>query len=223
MCIFTTAVTIGGITMSALAANIAAGVAAASAVAGIAGGVVGGVSSYQQGKAQQAQYNYQAKVNEENAKIAQENANVQRQQGIEEARLQRIKAASTIGAQKTAMAANGVDVTQGTAVDVIADTAAIGELDALQTQYNYEMKARGYEVQAGNFQNQANLDVISGKNAYTAGKVGAVQHGLAGLQQTADVASQWYGFGSGSTNTKAKKIGKNVYSGGIVGDHYLYA
>lgn len=223
MCIFTTAVTIGGITMSALAANIAAGVAAASAVAGIAGGVVGGVSSYQQGKAQQAQYDYQAKVNEENAKIAQENAKVQRQQGIEEARLQRIKAASTIGSQKTAMAANGVDVTQGTAVDVIADTAAIGELDALQTQYNYEMKARGYEAQAGNFQNQANLDVISGKNAYTAGKVGAVQHGLAGLQQTADVASQWFGFGSGSTNTKTKKIGKNVYSGGIVGDHYLYA
>ncbi len=205
MCIFTTAITIGGITMSALAANIAAGVAAASAVAGIAGGVVGGVSSYQQGKAQQAQYNYQAKVNEENAKIAQENANVQRQQGIEEARLQRIKAASTIGSQKTAMAANGVDVTQGTAVDVIADTAAMGELDALQTQYNYEMKARGYEAQAGNFQNQANLDVISGKNAYTAGKIGAVQHGLAGLQQTADVASQWFGFGSGSTSTKNKK------------------
>ncbi len=223
MCIFTTAVTIGGITMSALAANIAAGVAATAAVAGIAGGVVGGVSSYQQGKAQQAQYNYQAKVNEENAKIAQENANVQRQQGIEEARLQRIKAASTIGSQKTAMAANGVDVTQGTAVDVIADTAAIGELDALQTQYNYEMKARGYEAQAGNFQNQANLDVISGKNAYTAGKIGAVQDGLAGIQQSADIASQWFGFGSGSTNTKNKKIGKNVYSGGIVGDHYLNA
>lgn len=192
MCIFTTAVTIGGITMSALAANIAAGAAAVSAVAGIAGGVVGGVSSYQQGKAQQAQYNYQAKVNEENAKIAQENANVQRQQGIEEARLQRMKAIKTIGSQQTAMAANGVDVTQGTAVDVIADTAAMGELDALQTQYNYEMKARSYEAQAGNFQNQANLDVISGKNAYTAGKIGAVQSGLAGLQQTADVATKWF-------------------------------
>lgn len=192
MCIFTTAVTIGGITMSALAANIAAGAAAVSAVAGIAGGVVGGVSSYQQGKAQQAQYNYQAKVNEENAKIAQENANVQRQQGIEEARLQRIKAASTIGSQKTAMAANGVDITQGTAVDVIADAAAMGELDALQTQYNYEMKARSYEAQAGNFQNQANLDVISGKNAYTAGKIGAVQSGLTGLQQTAGVATKWF-------------------------------
>lgn len=202
MCLITSAITIGGLTVSAAVANA---VAATAAIAAVAGGVVGGVSSYQQGKAQQAQYNYQAKVNEENAKIAQENANVQRQQGIEEARLQRIKAASTIGSQKTAMAANGVDVTQGTAVDVIADTAAMGELDALQTQYNYEMKARSYEAQAGNFQNQANLDVISGKNAYTAGKIGAVQSGLAGIQQTADVAFQWFGFGSENSDAKTKK------------------
>ncbi len=181
------------------AAGIIAGIAntaiAASTIAGIAGGTVGAVSSYQQGKAQQAQYNYQAKVNEENARIAQENANVQRQQGIEEARLQRIKAASTIGSQKAAMAANGVDVTQGTSLDVIADTVAMGELDALQTQYNYEAKARGYEAQAGNFQNQANLDLISGKNAYQAGKINAITTGLGGLEKTSDVALKWYGVG----------------------------
>ena len=196
MCIITTSLTIAGVTISAAAANAAIAAMAVGTVTGIATGVVGGVSAYQQGKAQQAQYNYQAKVNEENAKIAQENANVQRQQGIEEARLQRIKAASTIGAQKTAMAANGVDVTQGTAVDVISDTAAMGELDALQTQYNYEMKARGYEAQAGNFQNQANLDVISGKNAYQAGKLNALSSGVKGLSDAAGsvtgVATKWF-------------------------------
>lgn len=177
----------------ALASNIAIGVGVAS---GVAGGVVGGVSSYQQGKAQQAQYNYQAKVNEENAKIAQSNADMQRQQGIEEARLQRLKTASVIGSQKAAMAANGVDVTQGTAVDVISDTAAMGELDALQTQYNYEMKARGYETEAGNFKNQANLDIISGKNAYQAGKMNALSSGIKGLGDSANaagsVATKWF-------------------------------
>ena len=209
MCIITTAMTAGilgsmGVTLATQAAATAATIMAVTAntvigaglVAGAAGGIVGGVSSYQQGKAQQAQYNYQAKVNEENAKIAQENANVQRQQGIEEARLQRIKAASTIGAQKTAMAANGVDVSQGTAVDVISDTAAMGELDALQTQYNYEMKARSYETQAGNFQNQANLDVISGKNAYKAGQLNAINAGIKGIGEsanaTAGVATKWF-------------------------------
>ena len=205
MCVITTAMTAGilgsmGVTLATQAAATAAAIMATTAnvvlgagmVAGIASGVVGGVSSYQQGKATQKQYDYQAKVNEENAKIAQQNAKMQRQQGIEEARMQRIKTAQTIGSQQAAMAANGVDVTQGTAVDVIADTAAMGELDALQTQYNYEAKAQGYEAQAGNFKNQANLDIIAGKNAYQAGKIGAVQSGIAGIQQTANVATKWF-------------------------------
>lgn len=171
----------------ALAANIAIGVSVAS---GVTGGVVGGIASVQQGKAQQAQYNYQAKVAEENAKIAQENANVQRQQGIEEARLQRLKTASVIGSQKTAMAANGVDITQGTAVDVISDTAAMGELDALQTQYNYETKARAYEAESGNFINQSRLDRLSGKNAYSAGKMNALTSTINGIGETAGNAGQ---------------------------------
>ena len=147
--------------------------------------------AYQQGKATEKQYEYQAKVEEENAKIAQQNANVQRQQGIEEARLQRLKTASVIGSQKAAMAANGVDITQGTAVDVVSDTAAMGELDALQTQYNYEMKAMGYEAEANNFLNQANLDRISGKNAYQAGKINAISQGLGGIERGAGVAAKW--------------------------------
>lgn len=169
-----------------------------AAVAAVAGGAVAAVGSYQQGKAQKAQYEYQAKVNEENAKIAQQNANVQRQQGIEEARLQRLKTASVIGSQQAAMAANGIDVTQGTAVDVIGDTAAMGELDALQTQYNYEMKAMGYETEAGNFKNQANLDRISGQNAYTAGIYNSISQGLAGIERGASIASKW-DFSGGKT------------------------
>ena len=200
MCVITTSLTVAGVTISAAAANAALATMAVATVAGVAGGVVSGVSQYQQGKAHQAQYNYQAKVAEENAKIAQENANVQRQQGIEEARLQRLKTASVIGSQKTAMAANGVDITQGTAVDVISDTAAMGELDALQTQYNYETKARAYEVESGNFKNQANLDRISGQNAYSAGKMNALATGVNTLgqvtNQNIDIATKWLSFGT---------------------------
>lgn len=185
-----------GTSMLGVITGIANAAIGAAAISGIAGGVVGGVSSYQQGKAQQAQYDYQAKVNEENAKIAQHNADVQRQQGIEEARLQRLKTASVIGSQQAAMAANGIDVTQGTAVDVIGDTAAMGELDALQTQYNYEMKAYGYETEAGNFKNQANLDRISGKNAFDAGKMNAITHGIKGLGDSVstvgNIATKWF-------------------------------
>ena len=205
MCIITTAMTatiLGslGVTLATQAAATAATVLAvganialgASAIAGVAGGVVGGISSYQQGKQQQAMYNYQAKVQQENAKIAEQNAAMERQQGIEEARLQRIKSAQAIGSQKTAMAANGVDVTQGTALDVIEDTAAMGELDALQTRYNYERKALAYESQASNYQNQSNLDIIAGKNAYSAGKMNALASGLEGISKAGSVATKWF-------------------------------
>jgi len=190
----TTATTIGstGLTVAGTIAGIANTALAVSAIAGVAGSVISANAAKQQGKAQQAMYNYQAQVAEENAKIASNNAALERQQGIEEARLQRIKAAQAVGSQQTAMAANGVDVTQGTALDVIEDTAAMGELDALQTRFNYERKALAYETEAGNYHNQANLDIIAGQNAYKAGNMNALATGLNGIAKTGEVASKWF-------------------------------
>ena len=221
MCIITaTAIS----TALGVSASIASALAVASnvalalgTVATVAGSVVGGISSYQQGKAQEAQYNYQAQVERENAKIAESNAAMERQQGIEESRLQRLKTLQNIGSQETAMAANGVDITQGTALDVIGGTAAMGELDALQTSYNYERKALAYEQQANNLNNQANLDVIAGQNAATAGKMNALSTGLAGIGKAADVATKWYGFsgiGQGNSNVQTVKSGTR-FSGGL--------
>ena len=187
-----TAASAVGVSALGIATGVANVALAAGAIAGIAGGIVGGISSAQQGKAQQAQYNYQAQVAEENAKIDNNNAAIERQQGIEESRLQRIKTAQAIGSQKTAMAANGVDITQGTALDVIEDTAAMGELDALQTRYNYEKKALAYEAKADNFTNQSNLDVIAGKNAYQAGKMNGLASGLQGIEKAGSVAGKWF-------------------------------
>ena len=193
MCIITSTVTIGALSISAAVANT---MLAVGAIAAVTSTVLGTVSSVQQGKQQQAMYNYQAKVAEENAKIANKNAATERQTGIEEARLQRMKTLQTVGSQQAAMAANGMDVTQGTSLDIIEDTAAMGELDALQIQTNYERKAQSYEAQANNFNNQASMDVIAGKNAYKAGQIKAVQTGLNGVSKTVGVASKWVGFGS---------------------------
>ena len=191
-----TAASAAGASLLGVATGVANAALAVGVVGGIAGSAISAVSSYSQGKQQQAMYNYEAKVAEENAKIAQKNAATERQTGIEEARLQRIKTLQAIGSQKTAMAANGMDVTQGTSLDIIEDTAAMGELDALQIETNYERKALAYEQQANNFSNQANLDVISGRNAYKSGKINAVTEGLNGISKLGNVASKWVGFGS---------------------------
>lgn len=193
-----------------------------AAVAGVASGVVGGISSYQQGKATQAQYNYQAEVNRRNAQKAQANADTKRQEGIEESRLQRLKTLQTVGSQQAAMAANGFDVSSGTNLDIVEDTAAMGELDALTTRYNYETEALAYESQADNYNNQANLDVFAGQNAYKSGVTGAISSGINGLGSAASVASKWYS-GNSVGKTSSTKVSNKYVSGGIKGDTITFA
>lgn len=191
-------------------------------VTGIVSTTMGIVSSIQEGNARQAEYNYQAEVAKQNAKIAQANADQKRQEGIEESRLQRLKTLQAVGSQQAAMAANGLDVSSGTALDIVEDTATMGELDALTTRYNYESQALGLEQQAYNFKNQSNLDILAGQNAQKAGTINAAAVGFGGLSRTASVAADWYSpssIGKKNTikNTKATKV-----SGGIYGDNYMY-
>lgn len=186
-----------------------------SAAASTAMGVVSGV---QQANAAKAQMNYQADVNKRNAKIAQANADMKRQEGIEESRLQKIRNLQKVGAQQAAMAANGIDVSSGTALDVVEDTAAMGELDALTTRYNAETQAQAYERQANNLTNQANMDIISGQNAYKSGMTGAIGSGFKGLGDTASVASRWYTPNSIGTTRNIGQV-----SGGVKGDNITFA
>lgn len=66
--------------------------------------------------------------------------------GKVEEQTQRIKTAQMKGAQRTAFGASGVDVSVGSPVDVLSDTAAIGELDALTIRSNAETEAFNLRV-----------------------------------------------------------------------------
>lgn len=197
-----TAASATGVSMLGVLTGLANAALGVSALGGVVSGVTGGVSAYQGGKAQQAQMNYQAKVAQNNARIAQANADQERQEGIEESRLQRIRNLQKIGAQQSAIAANGVDISSGTALDMIEDTAAMGELDALTTRYNSETKAIAYEEQANNYSNQANLDMMAGQNAYRSGLISAAGEGMKGLASGLSVAADWYSPNSVSGSGK---------------------
>ena len=191
-----------------------------SIVATVVSTTLGVVSSVQSANAQKAQANYQAEVAKPNAKTAQANADQKRQEGIEESRLQRMKNIQKIGAQKAALAANGIDVSEGTALDIVEDTAAMGELDALTTRYNAETRAIAYEAEANNFNNQASLDTFAGKNAYSAGMTNAFATGFGGLANAAGVASKWYSpnsLGNNGTSTEYTTKTSSNKTGGYVG------
>jgi len=145
----------------------------------IAGAVIAAVGAIKQGQAQSAAASY-------NANIAAQNAVVSEQQGVAAVEAQRRDAARSIGRMKALYGASGVQSDSGSPMDVLADSAASAELDALTTQYNYKLKGLG-------FMDQASLDRQNASNATTAGYINATSAVLRG-------ASVYTSMSAGSTS-----------------------
>lgn len=186
MCIVTAAM----MTSMGVAAE-AASMAAISANISLVSTAFQMYGSYQQGKAQQAQYDYQAKVNENNRQIAEWQAQDALDRGEIEEKKHRIKVSRLKGTQRSVLAANGVEVDSGSALDTILDTAELGELDALTIRSNSERESYDYKVAAMNQGAEAGLNTLAGKNASTAGKYGAMTSLLTGANSMAD---KWYSY-----------------------------
>lgn len=167
------------------------------AIASIGASVIGtGMSAYgsmQQGKAAQSQANYQAAVARNNKIIADRQADDAIKRGSVEEAAYRRQVSQLAGRQRATLAANGVVVDQGSALDITEDTAEYGELDALTIRSNAEREAYGYRVQGQNFEADAGLYDATGANARSAGNFGAVSNLISGA---GSVASKWYGFKS---------------------------
>lgn len=185
----------GASVITATTAGVIGTAAIGSVAAGIVGTALGVVGSVQQGNAAAAAYEYQAQVAQQNSRIAQNNAAMERQAGLEEARRQRIKTILAIGQQKVGMAAGGVDIATGTPLDALEDTATMGELDALMLQHDAEKRAVNYEIDAANFSNQSNLDMFSSSNSRKSGYMNAAASGLKGVSSTIGSISDLGGFG----------------------------
>lgn len=185
MCVFTAGMMMGGAalgTTGALMANIS-----------LATTGLGTYMQYQgqkaQAVAQQQQYEYQAKVNENNQKIAEWQAQDAKDRGDIAEKQHRIKVSQLKGRQRSALAASGVVVDEGSGLDILGDTAEMGELDALTIRSNAEREAYDYEVSAMNSGAQAGINRASGENAYAAGNYGAMTTLLSGAGSVAD---KWY-------------------------------
>ncbi len=111
----------------------------------------------QEGRMQQQIGNYNAQVSEQQAADAQ-------RRGIFEAGERRALTRQQIGRQRTGLAASGVDVSTGSALDIFADTAAFGEMDAQTIQANAMREAYGYRTQATGQRFQGDMARQAGRN-----------------------------------------------------------
>lgn len=95
---------------------------------------------YRAGRAQQ-------QIDEFNARIAEFEAIDAIRRGEDEAYRFGEKVRKFIGTQKASYAGQGVDVTTGSPLDVMADTARAGELDRLMIMNNAAKEAWGFRTQ----------------------------------------------------------------------------
>lgn len=154
-------------------AGTAAGAAGAAAGLTTAGTALAAGSSLLSGIGGMQQSNYQAQVAMNNAAISRQNADAALESGNYSESIQRIKTGKLVGAQKTAYAANGIDVASGSAQDVMNSDAAMGEMDAQMLRYNAMREAYGYKQQAGQFEAEASMDRQAGRGKLLGGVLSA--------------------------------------------------
>lgn len=115
--------------------------------------------------AAEAQGRYAADIYGLNASVAEQQAADAIARGQEAETRSRQSTRQLAGHQRAALAANGVDVGVGSSVDIQADTAALGELDALTIRNNARREAWGFQMEAQNDRMQGQLARMGGENA----------------------------------------------------------
>ena len=117
--------------------------------------VVSAVGAVRQGQAAAASADYNAKVAEQNAQIAnaQGNAAVEAQQRDAQRRM---------GAAVAAYGASGVQLSDGSPMDVLEESARNSALDAATLKYNYRLRGMGFENQAALSSAQSGFASTSG-------------------------------------------------------------
>lgn len=168
-------------------------VAAIGIIASVASAAVGAVGAVQQANAAAASAKYNAQVNQNNAILADRAAEDARKRGEVEAQEHNRRVSALRGKQTAAMAANGLDVSSGSPLAILGDTAMMGALDTQTIRNNAEREGLGYEAQGMNFRAESQLNRMQAKSAKQAGMIGAAGSVVSGFGQVAD---KWYKMGS---------------------------
>lgn len=167
-------------------------------------------ASQAEGFAAQRAAESQADLAEYNAAVADLQADDAIARGLEEENQFRVGVRGMIGRQRASIAAGNIDVGFGSAVDVQADAAFLGELDALTIKTNAAREAWGFKVQSEDLRRHAEIARQEGAYAAESGvTVGRAQReaGAASARATnwniagtligggSSLLMQRYGFG----------------------------
>jgi len=140
-----------------------------------------------QANAQADMSNYNAAVARNNATMAEYQAQDAISRGNTAAEEHSRKVAALVGTQRNSMAARGLDISDGTPLDIMSDSELLGSIDQKTIKNNAEKEAWSARVQSGNYSSQAGMyrTQAEGSSPLMAG-TGSL------LSGAASVADKWY-------------------------------
>lgn len=156
-------------------------------------GMAGAMSA---GQGQKAAADYSASIKQQQATAAIAESN-------ENARRQNIAAQKQLGGMRAGIGASGIQLEGGSAMDVLGESAQNAALDNLTIKHQGEMKA--WALRAG-----ANLDMMKGEQAETAGNFAAAGYLLKGIS---GVAGGMGGGGGGGGDAMSGAEGGEAMAG----------
>lgn len=126
---------------------------------------------------------YESDLAKRNAALETERARDSIDRGRDEARTFYRQVGQTKGQQIASMAANGIDVSEGTALTIQQDTATGAEEDAANLYRNVHERTRGFDINASNFRAEAAAARARGKSALVNSFFEAGSSLMGGFQQ----------------------------------------
>lgn len=177
-----------------------------------AGGLAGG---YTQGAAMRSQGRYQRQVANDNAAMAELQAQDAMLRGERAAQLRNRETAALIAKQRVAGAGQNINVNSGTMAQIQADTAALGAMDAEMERNNAWRVAFGLKAEAAGMRQAGRVAArdarfAAGQTLATAGLQGAqsmLQTAYLADQMKAPKAPKYKGYTFDWTTMTPKKMG----------------
>lgn len=155
--------------------------------ASAAGGIMSVIGAIGAAQGRKSQLAAEAEIARINAVSAENAARSALMVGQREEQRSRLATARLKSRQQVSLASNGVDLGEGSAARMIAETDILGEIDANTIAANAVQAAWGYRTQATNFRGEA---------AMRSAQRSAISPFLAGasslLTSAGQVAGQWY-------------------------------
>lgn len=120
-----------------------------------AGAATSMVGSFYGAKSQQSSLDYQAAMAETNARMAEKSAQQEMYRGQREVAGLTLKAGHLKSAQRAGLAAAGIDLGEGNALEILTSTDLMKEIDSNTASANAVRAAWGARTQGTNYQNDA--------------------------------------------------------------------